>query len=167
MHMTHSAASSATGVQGPAASVPAPSQPGAPWWRVSWSVPAAVRALRATIVIPCLLALTFEVLHDEQMAVFAVFGGFGTLVLTSFGGTRRDKALAHLGLALAGSVAVVLGTLASGSTWLAALVALPVSLAVFFGRSAPPTVPSRLTAFLLPFVPPLPSPPAGPPLPHP
>ena len=79
---------------------------GAPWWQVSWSVPAAVRALRATIVIPCLLALTFKVLHSEQMAVFAVFGGFGTLVLASFGGTRRDKALAHLGLS-AGECAIV------------------------------------------------------------
>src|SRR5258708_21384784 len=143
--MTHSAASSTTGVQGPAASVPAPSQPGAPWWRVSWSVPAAVCALRATIVIPCLLALTFSVLHNEQMAVFAVFGGIGTLVLTSFGGTRRDKALAHLGLALAGSVAVILGTLASGSTWLAALVTPPGAFALFFRRSARPQAAPRGT----------------------
>ena len=150
--MTHSAASSTTGVQGPAASVPAPSQPGAPWWRVSWSVPAAVRALRATIVIPCLLALTFKVLHNEQMAVFAVFGGFGTLVLTSFGGTRRDKAFAHLGLALAGSVAVILGTVASGSTWLAALVTLPVAFAIFFGGSAGPNAASGVTACLLAFI---------------
>ena len=150
--MTHSAASSTTGVQGPAGSVPAPSQPGAPWWRVSWSVPAAVRALRATIVIPCLLALTFKVLHNEQMAVFAVFGGFGTLVLTSFGGTRRDKALAHLGLALAGSVAVILGTLASGSTWLAALVTFPVAFAIFFGGSAGPNAASGVTACLLAFI---------------
>src|SRR5216684_556675 len=100
--MTHSAASSTTGVQGPAGSVPAPSQPGAPWWRVSWSVPAAVRALRATIVIPCLLALTFKVLHNEQMAVSAVFARSRTLVLTSLRAIRRDKVHDDLGPALLG-----------------------------------------------------------------
>ena len=148
--MSQSAVSSAAGLRGAAA--PAPSQPGTPWWRVSWSIPAAVRALRATIVIPWLLALTFEVLHNEQMAVFAVFGSFGTLVFTSFGGTRRDKALAHVGLAVAGSVAVILGTLASGSTWLAALVTLPVAFAIFFGGSAGPNAASGVTACLLAFV---------------
>ena len=58
-----------------------------------WSVPAAIRALRATIVIPSLFALTFKVVGDPQMALFATFGGFATLVLAAFGGSRRDKAI--------------------------------------------------------------------------
>ena len=123
-----------------------------PWWRVTWSIPAAIRALRATIVIPLMLALTFEVLHNEQLAVFAVFGSFGALVLTTFGGTRKDKALAHLGLAIFGSIAVILGTLASGSTWLAVLVTVPVAFAIFFGGSAGPNAASGVTACLLGFV---------------
>jgi uncharacterized membrane protein YccC len=125
---------------------------GTPWWRVSWSVPAAARAARATIVIPSILALTFKVLHNEQMTIFAVFGSFGALVLTSFGGTRKDKALAHLGLAVTGSVAVILGTLASGSAWLAVLVTIPVTFAIFFAGSAGPNAASGVTACLLGFV---------------
>jgi hypothetical protein len=58
--------------------------------------------VRATIVIPCLFALTFKVIGDAQMTLFAVFGGFAQLVTVTFDGTRRDKAVAHFGLALAG-----------------------------------------------------------------
>src|ERR1700685_684829 len=126
-------------VQGPEAAAGAPGQPGSsPWWRVSWSVPAAMRAVRATLVIPLLLVITYKVLGDAQMTLFAVFGGFATLVVTSFGGTWRDKLIAHAGLALAGSLAVIIGTLASGSAWLAALVTLPVAFAVYYGGSAGP-----------------------------
>jgi uncharacterized membrane protein YccC len=127
-------------------------QPTLPWWHVAWSVPAAVRAVRATIVVPCLFALTFKVIGNEQTTVFAVFGGFGALVMTSFGGTRRDKALAHLGLAVAGSLMIIIGTLVSGSAWLAATVTLPVAFAVFFAGSAGPTAASGVTACLLGYV---------------
>ena len=75
-------------------------------WAPRWSVPGALRAVRATVVVPSMLALTFEVLHNEQMALFAVFGSFGSLVLTTFGGSRPDKAIAHLGVAVGGSVAL-------------------------------------------------------------
>jgi hypothetical protein len=101
-----------------------------------------VRAVRATIVIPCLLALTFKVLHNEQMALFAVFGSFGALVMSSFGGTGRDKALAHLGLAVAGSVTLTIGTLVSGSAWLAAVVTIPVAFA-FILPARPVPMPRR------------------------
>ena len=35
-------------------------------WRVTWSVPAAMRAVRATIVVPGLFALTFKVIGDRR-----------------------------------------------------------------------------------------------------
>ncbi len=124
----------------------------ASWSRVTWSVPAALRAARATIVIPVLFALTFKVIANEQMTLFAVFGGFGALVMTSFGGSRMDRALAHLGLAVAGSVMIVVGTLVSGSTWLAAVVTVPVAFAVFFAGSAGPNAASGVTACLLAYV---------------
>ena len=69
-----------------------------PAWLPTWSVPAAMRAVRATLVMPTLFALTARIIGDPQMTLFAVFGSFATLVLVSFGGTRRDKAIAHLGL---------------------------------------------------------------------
>jgi uncharacterized membrane protein YccC len=131
---------------------PSPGAAGQAAWRPVWSVPAAIRALRATIVIPSLFALTFKVIGDPQMALFATFGGFATLVLAAFGGSRRDKAIAHLGLAVAGSIVLVIGTAVSGTTWLAALVTIPVAFAVFFAGVAGPNAASGVTAALLAYV---------------
>ena len=68
-----------------------------PWWKPVWSVPAAMRAVRATVVVPALFAITYKVIGDPQMALFATFGGFATLVIASFNGSRRDKLVAHPG----------------------------------------------------------------------
>jgi uncharacterized membrane protein YccC len=132
---------------------PAQSGPGSrPWWKPQWSVAALLRAVRATLVVPSLLALTFKGLGNEQMAVFAVFGSFGALVMTTFGGSRRDKLIAHSGLAVAGSVALILGTLASGAAWAAALVTIPVTFAIYFAGAAGPNAAAGVTATLLAFV---------------
>jgi uncharacterized membrane protein YccC len=147
-----------------AVAAPAPGRPRArlprPWpgsaagtpWVPKWSAPAAIRAARATIIIPALFALTFKVIDDPQMALFASFGGFATLVFASFGGTRRDKAVAHLGLALVGSAGLAIGTAVHGTDWLAALVTLPVAFAIFFGGVAGPNAASGVTAALLGYV---------------
>jgi hypothetical protein len=131
---------------------------GRPAWRVTWSVPAAMRAARATIVIPGLFALSFKVIGDLQMATFAAFGGFATLVFASFGGTRRDKAIAHLGLALVGSAVLTIGTAVHGTAWLAAIVTIPVVFAIFFAGVAGPNAASGATAALLAYVLPVASP---------
>src|SRR5271169_1505789 len=68
-----------------------------PAWWPAWSVPAAMRAARAVIVIPSLFALTYEGFGNLQMALFAAFGGFANLIFTSFGGSKRNKITAHLG----------------------------------------------------------------------
>jgi uncharacterized membrane protein YccC len=122
------------------------------WWKPSWSVPAAMRAARATVVIPALFAITDKVVADPQMALFATFGGFATLVIASFNGTRRDKLTAHLGLALAGSVLLIIGTLVSGTTWLAAVVTVPVTFAVFFAGIGGPNAASGSTAAMFAYV---------------
>lgn len=120
--------------------------------RPTWSVPAAMRAARATVVVPSLFALTFEVIGDLQMALFAVFGAFATLVLASFGGTRRDKLIAHCGLAVVGSVVLTIGTAVSGTAWLAAIVTIPVAFGIFFAAVAGPNAASGVTAALLLYV---------------
>jgi hypothetical protein len=130
----------------------APRRPAHRRWPISWSVPAALRAVRATIVIPCLFALTFKVIGDGQMTLFAVFGSFAQLVTVTFGGARRDKAIAHLVLTLAGAATVTVGTLASGSAWLAALVTLPVAFAIYFVGSAGPNAAAGVTPCLFAFV---------------
>jgi hypothetical protein len=123
-----------------------------PWWKPAWSVPAAMRAARATIVIPSLFAITYKVVGDPQMALFATFGGFATLIIANFGGTRRDKLTAHLGLAVVGSLALIIGTLVSGTTWLAAVVTVPVTFAIFFGGVAGPNAASGTIAAMFAYV---------------
>src|SRR5205823_5061159 len=103
-------------------------------------------------------ALTDQVIGNLQMATFAAFGGFATLVLASFGGTRRDKLLAHAGLAVAGSVLLMIGTAVSSSTVLAALATVPVTFAVFFAGIGGPNAASGVTAALLAYVLPAASP---------
>jgi uncharacterized membrane protein YccC len=111
-----------------------------------------MRAVRATVVIPALFAITYKVAGDPQMALFATFGGFATLVIAGFGGSRRDKLAAHLGLAVAGSVVLVIGTLASGTAWIAALVTIPVVFAVYFSGVVGPNAASGTTAALFAYV---------------
>src|ERR1700716_2867501 len=101
-------------------------------WVPRWSKVSAMRALRATLVVPGLFAITDKVIGNLQMATFAAFGGFATLVLANFPGTRRDKLIGHGALALAGSVLVVIGTAVNSSVALAALVTVPVTFVVFF-----------------------------------
>src|SRR5581483_10575775 len=121
-------------------------------WRPVWSKPAALRAVRAVIVVCGLFALTDKVIGNLQIATFAAFGGFATLVLAAFGGTRREKLLAHTALALAGSALLTIGTLVSSSTALAALVTVPVTFAVFFAGVAGPNAAAGVTAALLAYI---------------
>src|SRR5262249_42434699 len=75
-----------------------------------------------------------------------------SLVLASFGGTWRDKLIAHAGLALIGSVGLIIGTAVHGITWLAVLVTIPVAFGIFFAGVAGPNAASGVTAALLPYV---------------
>ena len=124
---------------------------GAGWrgWLPAWSVPAAMRAVRATLVVPVVFVICLKVIGNPQMTLFAVFGGFASLLLASFGGSRRDKAVAHLGLAVVGSLALIIGTVVSGNTWLAAVVTIPVTFAIFFAGVAGPNTASGVTGALL------------------
>jgi len=122
------------------------------WWKPAWSVPAAMRAARATVVIPGLFAITDKVVGDPQMALFATFGGFATLIFANFSGTWRDKLAAHAGLAVAGSLALIIGTLVSGTTWLAAVVTVPTAFAILFGGIGGPNAAAGTTAAMLAYV---------------
>ena len=123
-----------------------------------WSTDAAIRAVRAAVVVCGLFAITLEGIGNLQIATFAAFGSFATLVLASFGGTRRDKFLAHTALALAGCVLLTIGTAVSGSAALGAIVTVPIAFAVFFAGIAGPNAASAATAVLLGYVLPAASP---------
>jgi len=117
-----------------------------------WSKPAAIRAARAAIVMPGTFVIADKVFENAQMALFAAFGSFATLVLVSFGGSWLEKLRAHLGLALVGSLLLTIGTAVNGSTALAALVTVPVAFAVFFAGVAGPNAASGVTGALLAYV---------------
>jgi uncharacterized membrane protein YccC len=136
----------------PLTSAPRPARQARPAWLPVWSVPAALRALRAVIVIPALFALTYEGFGNVQMALFAAFGGFANLVVASFGASRRDKIIAHLGLAVTGSLGLIIGTAVSPIKWLAVVVTVPVAFGIFFAGVAGPNAASGVIAALFPYV---------------
>jgi hypothetical protein len=127
-------------------------------WLPVWSEPALLRAIRATVVVAGLFAFAHEVLHNVQIGTFCAFGGFATLVLASFGGNRRDKLVAHLALALAGSALLTIGTAVNSSTALAAGVTIPVAFAVFIAGALGPNAAGGVTGALLAYVLPAASP---------
>src|SRR5256885_2418764 len=77
-------------------------------------------AARAAIVMPGVFALADKVIAQPQTSIFAAFGSFAMLVLVEFGGPRRTRLLAYLGLAGVGAADVTLGTLCSRNARLAA-----------------------------------------------
>ena len=95
-----------------------------------------------------MFALTYEGLGNLQMALFAAFGGFASLIVASFGGSRRDKLTAHLGLAVTASIALIIGTAVSGIEWLAVLVTIPVAFGIFFAGVAGPNTASGVSGAL-------------------
>jgi uncharacterized membrane protein YccC len=107
---------------------------------------------------PTLFVISYKVIGNVQMATFAAFGSFATLVLAGFGGGRREKLIAHTGLAVAGGLLLTIGTLVSHSTLLAAVVTLPVAFLVFFAGVIGPNAASGAIAALLPYVLPAASP---------
>lgn len=127
------------------------------WWP-AWSTNAALRAVRATLVVPGLFALSLVGLHNLQLATFAAFGAFATLVLANFSGSRRDKLAAHAGLAAVGCMLLTVGTAVNSPALIAAVVTIPVVFAVLFAGLLGPNAVSGTTAALLAYVLPAASP---------
>jgi hypothetical protein len=111
-----------------------------------------MRAVRATVVVPSLFAIAYKVIGNPQIALFATFGGIATLVIAGFGGTRTNKLSAHTQLAVVSSLALIIGTLVSGTTWLAALVTVPVTFAIFFGGIVSPNAATGTIAAMFAYV---------------
>jgi uncharacterized membrane protein YgaE (UPF0421/DUF939 family) len=127
-------------------------------WR-EWASAAAVRrAIRAAVVMPVLFAITLEGFGNLQLALFASFGAFATLVLVTFGGTTRDKLTAHLVLAVTCTGLLVIGTAVNSSALAGGLVTIPVAFLIFFAGVTGPNAASGVTGALLAYVLPAASP---------
>jgi uncharacterized membrane protein YccC len=112
------------------------------------------RAARTAIVMPALFALGTKVIENANVATFAAFGSFAMLLLVDFAGPLRERLQSQLLLGVAGAVLVSLGTLASQTPWLAALVMALLAFAILFAGVVSSVLagaaPSLLLAFILP-----------------
>src|SRR5271156_1142604 len=87
------------------------------------------RALRAAIVLPVAIAISFAV-GGSQVQLIMIFGSFSVIVLTDFPGNRSSRALAYTGLAFIGAALITLATLVAPIAWLAITVMFAVGVAV-------------------------------------
>jgi uncharacterized membrane protein YccC len=110
------------------------------------------RAGRAAIFMPGLLAICVKVIGNPGMATFAAFGSLSMLLFVAFGGRMRERLPDQVALILTGAVFVVLGTLASRATWLAALAMLVVAFFVLFAGVVSSALASASTSLLLAFI---------------
>ncbi|MDX6703885.1 MAG: hypothetical protein QOF26_4111, partial [Baekduia sp.] len=93
---------------------------------------ASRRAARTALVMPAMFALGDRVIDNPVVATFAAFGSFAMLLLVDFSGPMRDRLRAQAALAAACGVLIAIATLASQTTWLAAIAMAVVAFGVLF-----------------------------------
>jgi len=110
------------------------------------------RATRTAIIMPGMFALGEKVIGNPQLATFAAFGSFATLLLVDFGGPMAERLQAQAALAVTGGVFVCLATLASQTAWLAAVAMAVAGFAVIFAGVVSSVLAGATTALLLAFI---------------
>ena len=110
------------------------------------------RATRAAIIMPAMFAVADKVIGNPQVATFAAFGSFAMLLLVDFGGPMAERLQAQAALAVTGGVFVCLATLASQTTWLAAVAMAVVGFGVIFAGVVSSVLAGATTALLLAFI---------------
>jgi uncharacterized membrane protein YccC len=90
------------------------------------------RAGRIAIVVPGMLAIGLETLGNPLIALFAGLGSLATLLFVEFRGPRLVRLQEQIMLAVSSGALVVLGTLVSRWTWLAATTIALVAFVVLF-----------------------------------
>jgi hypothetical protein len=106
------------------------------------SLAGLARSVRAAIVVPSLFALALFVFKQPELAGFAVFGTFAHQVLVNYDAAGRARFVQSAMLTAMGALLLSLGTLASGSAWLA----VSGAIAVGFLSEVPPLASGRIAA---------------------
>jgi uncharacterized membrane protein YccC len=101
---------------------------------------------------PSVFAFADKVIGDPQLATFAAFGSFAMLTLVEFGGPRRMRFIAYVGLACAGAFNITIGTLCSRDPWLAAAAMAVFGFAILFSGVLNSYVAAAATSGLLTFI---------------
>jgi uncharacterized membrane protein YccC len=127
--------------------------PGLDWLRAHDPGFAALRrAARTALIMPAAFAFSDQVIGNPTVATFAAFGSFAMLLLVDFPGPMRDRLRAQAMLAVACGVLISLGTLVSGTTWLAAATMAVVGFGVLFAGVVSSVLAGATTTLLLAFI---------------
>jgi hypothetical protein len=110
------------------------------------------RAVRAALIMPSAFALCGPVLGQPVVATFAAFGSFAMLLFVDFGGSIRNRLQCQAALALAGAALICLGTLASRTTWLAAVLIALLAFGVLFAGVVSSVLAGASLSLLLPLI---------------
>ena len=93
-----------------------------------------------------------QVIGNPALASFPAFGSFAMLLLVYFSGSICDRLLDQTGLAVACAVLICVGTLASRTTWLAAVAMAVVAFAILFAGAVSWVLAGATTSLLLAFI---------------
>ncbi|WP_327371181.1 FUSC family protein [Streptomyces sp. NBC_01217] len=110
------------------------------------------RSCRAGIVAPGLFAFGVEGIGNVTMAIFSAFGSISLLLFVDFAGPLRERLAAQGSLVVAGAVLVCLGTLVSGSVWMAAVIMALVGFGVLFSGVVSSVIAGSSTSLLAGFI---------------
>jgi uncharacterized membrane protein YccC len=101
---------------------------------------------------PAMFALGDKVIGNPIVATFAAFGSFAMLLLVDFSGPIKNRLLDQAALGLSCTLLICLGTLASRTTWLAAVGMAVVAFLVLFSGVVSSVLAGATTALLLAFI---------------
>ena len=110
------------------------------------------RAARAAILMPAAFAFGGPVLGNPVLATFAALGSFAMMLLVDFGGSIRNRLQCQAALAVACMVLITLGTLASRTTWLAAVLIAVLAFGVLFAGVVSSVLAGASLSLLLPLI---------------
>ena len=99
-----------------------------------------------------MFALGDKVIANPTMSYFIAFGSFAMLLLVDFPGSIRDRLRAQAALGVACTALICLGTLASGSTPVAAVAMTVVAFLILFAGVVSSVLAGATTALLLAFI---------------
>ncbi|MEU8735344.1 FUSC family protein [Streptomyces tendae] len=99
-----------------------------------------------------MLAITYPITGSADMAVFAALSPLVLTMFSDVSGTQRRRVVHQVKLALATTVLIVLGTLASQWTWVATLGTFAVAISILFSGVVSSALATATTPLLISFV---------------
>ncbi len=101
---------------------------------------------------PAMFALADKAIGNPVMGTFAAFGSFAMLLLVDFAGPIGVRVLNQTALGMACALLICLGTLASRTTWVAAVSMSVVAFGVLFAGVVSSVLATATTSLLLAFI---------------